>query len=122
MNAPHDLPDLARRLGLTREPLPEWIAPMLAKPGELPADDDGWAYEIKWDGWRGLGIKHGDKTRLLSRQGKSLDADFPQVVAALGNAAEDFLTKALVSPEGILMTPRRTGTDGFFVTLLRKTS
>jgi 16S rRNA (cytosine967-C5)-methyltransferase len=45
-----------------------------------------------------------------------------QVVAALGNAAEDFLTKALVSPEGILMTPRRTGTDGFFVTLLRKTS
>jgi 16S rRNA (cytosine967-C5)-methyltransferase len=27
---------------------------------------------------------------------------------------------ALLSPEGLLMTPRRTGTDGFFVSLLRR--
>src|ERR671921_428878 len=33
----------------TREAMPEWIDPMLARLGELPGDD-GWAYEVKWDG------------------------------------------------------------------------
>lgn len=32
---------------------------------------------------------------------------------------EAFCSAALVSPEGLLMTPRRTGTDGFFVSVLR---
>jgi 16S rRNA (cytosine967-C5)-methyltransferase len=43
-----------------------------------------------------------------------------EVAAALGNQAAAFLDAALTSPEGFLMTPRRTGTDGFFVSLLRK--
>ncbi len=28
------------------------IEPMKAVAGDLPADDDAWAYEIKWDGMR----------------------------------------------------------------------
>lgn len=28
------------------------VAPMKAALGQLPADDDRWAYEIKWDGYR----------------------------------------------------------------------
>src|SRR5829696_4869858 len=32
------------------DPFPESIVPMLAKLAPLPADDDGWAAEIKWDG------------------------------------------------------------------------
>jgi 16S rRNA (cytosine967-C5)-methyltransferase len=43
-----------------------------------------------------------------------------EVVTALGNKAEDFRAATLRSREGILMTPRRTGTDGFFVSVLRK--
>jgi len=43
-----------------------------------------------------------------------------QVATPLGIRADDFLSKALVSDEGILMTPRRTATDGFFVSLLRR--
>ena len=31
---------------------PRDLAPMKAVSGDLPADDDGWAYEIKWDGMR----------------------------------------------------------------------
>jgi 16S rRNA (cytosine967-C5)-methyltransferase len=27
---------------------------------------------------------------------------------------------ALLSPEGVILTPRRTGTDGFFVALLKR--
>ena len=43
-----------------------------------------------------------------------------QVVGALGERAFMFARAALMTPEGMLMTPRRTGTDGFFVSLLRR--
>ena len=46
-----------------------------------------------------------------------------QTVTALGDKAEEFGAAALQSPEGLLMTPRRTRTDGFFVSILnRRTS
>jgi 16S rRNA (cytosine967-C5)-methyltransferase len=43
-----------------------------------------------------------------------------QTVAALGDKAADFAAATLQSAEGLLMTPRRTGTDGFFVAVMRK--
>ncbi|MBV9558600.1 MAG: RsmB/NOP family class I SAM-dependent RNA methyltransferase [Pseudolabrys sp.] len=42
------------------------------------------------------------------------------VAKALGDKAADFTGAARLSPDGLLMTPRTTGTDGFFVSLLRK--
>lgn len=42
------------------------------------------------------------------------------VCGALGPRAEAFRGAAIVGGEGLLMTPRRTGTDGFFVSLVRK--
>jgi 16S rRNA (cytosine967-C5)-methyltransferase len=44
-----------------------------------------------------------------------------QVATVLWDKAEAFGQAALRSPEGWLMTPRRTGTDGFFVSVLKKT-
>jgi len=43
-----------------------------------------------------------------------------QAMAALWDKAEDFAAATLQSPEGLLMTPRRTGTDGFFVSILKR--
>ncbi len=43
------------------------------------------------------------------------------VITALGDKAGDFAKAARLTAEGLLMTPRTTGTDGFFVSLLRKT-
>jgi 16S rRNA (cytosine967-C5)-methyltransferase len=43
-----------------------------------------------------------------------------QVASALWDKADDFIAATLQSPEGLLMTPRRTGTDGFFVSVLRR--
>lgn len=43
-----------------------------------------------------------------------------EVVNALGENAMIFARAAKLSDEGIQMTPRRTGTDGFFVSVLRK--
>jgi 16S rRNA (cytosine967-C5)-methyltransferase len=45
-----------------------------------------------------------------------------QAATALGDKAEGFAAATLQSPEGLLMTPRRTGTDGFFVSVLRRAS
>jgi 16S rRNA (cytosine967-C5)-methyltransferase len=44
------------------------------------------------------------------------------VAAALGERAVVFRRAALLFGEGLLMTPRRTETDGFFVGLLRAPS
>src|SRR3954469_19834411 len=43
-----------------------------------------------------------------------------QTMSVLWDKAEDFAAATLQSAEGLLMTPRRTGTDGFFVSVLRK--
>jgi 16S rRNA (cytosine967-C5)-methyltransferase len=43
-----------------------------------------------------------------------------QTVTALWDKAEEFAAATVLSPEGLLMTPRRTGTDGFFVSILRR--
>jgi len=43
-----------------------------------------------------------------------------QTVTVLGDKADAFAAAALKSDEGWLMTPRRTETDGFFVSILRR--
>jgi bifunctional non-homologous end joining protein LigD len=60
------------------EPLPEKVRPMLATPGELPASDAGWAYEIKWDGVRALTFIDGGRIRMRSRNDKDLSTCFPE--------------------------------------------
>jgi 16S rRNA (cytosine967-C5)-methyltransferase len=42
-----------------------------------------------------------------------------QTMSVLWDKAEDFAA-TLQSAEGLLMTPRRTGTDGFFVSVLKR--
>jgi 16S rRNA (cytosine967-C5)-methyltransferase len=44
-----------------------------------------------------------------------------QTASVLWDKAEAFAEAALRTEEGWLMTPRRTGTDGFFVSILRRT-
>jgi 16S rRNA (cytosine967-C5)-methyltransferase len=43
-----------------------------------------------------------------------------QTMSVLWDKADDFAAATLQSPEGLLMTPRRTGTDGFFVSVLKR--
>ena len=43
-----------------------------------------------------------------------------ETASVLWDKAEDFAQAARRSDEGWLLTPRRTGTDGFFVSVLRK--
>jgi len=54
------------------EPLPAAMRPMLARLGELPRDDAGWAYEIKWDGIRALLWADHGSVRVESRSGRDI--------------------------------------------------
>ena len=52
------------------------LLPMLATPGPLP-HGDGWAYEVKWDGYRVLVTVEDGRTTLRSRTGRDVTAERP---------------------------------------------
>src|SRR3712207_1683493 len=64
---------------MSPDPMPERIVPMLAKLSKLPADDGGWAYEIKWDGVRAIAYVQGGGLRLESRNLNDVTARYPEV-------------------------------------------
>jgi 16S rRNA (cytosine967-C5)-methyltransferase len=65
--------------------------------------------------------ENGAQVRAFLGRHPSFVTEAPGTVAqALGERALVFSKAARLSGEGILMTPRLTGTDGFFVALLRR--
>ncbi len=62
-----------------REPMPRHLAPMLARTGPLPADEDGWAYEIKWDGVRAIAYSQPGALRLESRNLNDITDTYPEL-------------------------------------------
>ena len=72
----------------TAEPMPEFVAPMLAKLSTLPPDESQWAFEVKWDGVRAIAHSEPGQLRLLSRNGNDVTAAYPELRAlnrALGS-------------------------------------
>jgi bifunctional non-homologous end joining protein LigD len=65
----------------TRQPMPEHLKPMLARPGGLPSSDAGWAYEIKWDGVRALAYSEPGRIRYESRNGNDITSSYPELKA-----------------------------------------
>ena len=61
-----------------RSPYPPMEARLV---GEIPSGP-GWQYEPKWDGFRCLVFRDGDRVELQSKSGQSLGRYFPEVVEA----------------------------------------
>ncbi len=59
--------------------LPTTIKPMLAVAGPLPADDENWAFEIKWDGIRAILFVEGGRVRAQSRNDLDVTVSFPEL-------------------------------------------
>jgi len=62
-------------------PLTFPVSPMKAGLGTLPADDDRWAYEIKYDGYRTLAFVDGGSMRLQSTKGLDVTANYTELAA-----------------------------------------
>jgi 16S rRNA (cytosine967-C5)-methyltransferase len=69
-----------------------------------------------------LAEENADQVRAFVDRNAHFSVEKPADVAkVLGERVYLFSRAALISDEGLLMTPRRTETDGFFVSLLRRT-
>jgi 16S rRNA (cytosine967-C5)-methyltransferase len=69
-----------------------------------------------------LAEENGDQVQAFVGRNRDFSVEKPAEVAqALGERAYLFSRAALISDEGLLMTPRRTDTDGFYVSLVRRT-
>ncbi len=64
--------------------MPQGLRPMLAQLAEMPADEDRFGFEIKWDGVRALAYVKGGRIRLESRTGRDISAQFPEVKGLTG--------------------------------------
>ena len=70
-----------------------------------------------------LDAENGDQVHSFVRRHPEFSVVPPaEVAAALGERAFMFAKAARLSGEGLLMTPRSTGTDGFFVSVLARNS
>lgn len=67
--------------------------------------------------------ENGEQIRAFIARCPGFAVEKPEVMArVLGDRAYLFVRAALICGEGVLMTPRRTDTDGFFVNLLRRSA
>lgn len=64
-------------------PFPVDIKPMLATLVDQPVNEEGWMYEIKWDGYRALGYANNGEVELRSRNNKSFNEKFYPVYEAM---------------------------------------
>ena len=64
-------------------PIPLNLPPMEAKLVDDLPEGEGWRYEPKWDGFRCLAFRSGDKVELKAKSGKALTRFFPDMVDTL---------------------------------------
>jgi bifunctional non-homologous end joining protein LigD len=76
-----------------RDPFPDGIVPMLAKLAPVPASDDGWAVEVKWDGVRAIAYCQPGRLELQTRNLNQVTSQYPEVRR---------LTRALGSRDAVL--------------------
>jgi bifunctional non-homologous end joining protein LigD len=63
------------------DPMPELIKPMLATAGQLPgtAEEDAWAFEMKWDGVRAVVYVDHGSVRVLTRNDREVVSNYPEL-------------------------------------------
>jgi len=89
-------------------PIQPPITPMLAKLArKMPAGSD-WLFEPKWDGFRCIVFRDGDRVELFSRKLKPLGRYFPELIAPLIEALPD---RCVVDGEIVVADSNGEGLD-----------
>jgi bifunctional non-homologous end joining protein LigD len=78
------------------EPMPDAIEPMRARTGDLPREDDRFAYEVKWDGIRSIARLDRGHLDLTGRTGTDFTPRYPEL-RPLGDALGS--TRAILDGE-----------------------
>jgi bifunctional non-homologous end joining protein LigD len=78
------------------------LTPMLATLVDAPFDDDGWEYEVKWDGYRALAFMNKEEVDLKSRNNKSFNEKFYPVFQAI----KDWKINAVVDGEVVVVNEK----------------
>lgn len=78
------------------------IKPMLLQMGNNNEIDDNpeWIYDIKWDGWRILLHKEGDRVEAFTRHGNNVTANFPEL-QEVGQSIQSHT--AIIDCEGVVL-------------------
>lgn len=82
---------MASLAGYPKKAEPWHVKPMLCTLVEEPFSREGWLFEVKWDGYRAIGSKHGSNVQLYSRNGIDFAAKFPPVFEALHQSKHDII-------------------------------
>ncbi|MCB4791560.1 MAG: DNA ligase D [Elusimicrobia bacterium] len=72
--------------GALKSPMPAFVEPMLATLSDAPFDRGGWAFEVKWDGYRCIARIDNEKVTLYSRNAKVYNDTFPAIAEAFKGA------------------------------------
>jgi len=78
---------------------PSKLSPMLATMVDKPFDNEGWQYEIKWDGYRAVAFCAKNLVELKSRNDKSFNEKFYPVL----NAIQQWNINAVVDGEVVVL-------------------
>ena len=68
-----------------KQKIPLKMEPMLATLVDQPFEEDGWFYEIKWDGYRAVSFINKGNVEIRSRNDKSFNDKFYPITQALKN-------------------------------------
>jgi bifunctional non-homologous end joining protein LigD len=61
--------------------MPAHVVPMLALLSDLPADQERYGFEYKWDGIRAVYLLQGDHHRIETRNVKDITSSYPELAA-----------------------------------------
>src|SRR5213079_1682542 len=76
------------------------LPPMLSASADGLPSGDGWLFEPKWDGFRTLVFRDGDEILLQSRDEKSMNRYFPELLEPLLTALP---TRCVVDGEVVIV-------------------
>ncbi|MBE5085793.1 DNA ligase [Lysinibacillus sphaericus] len=76
------------------------IRPMLVATGIEIINTEDWLYQVKWDGWRVLIHKAGDRIEAFTREGNNITAKFPELEEVGHSITVD---TAIIDTEGVVL-------------------